>query len=164
MPSTEDLVLDRLIASLQEVRAWKDKPQLLRAEIGSLKAERDTARAGLEQVHKELKDPSLNKQGQELQARIRREITDKEAERDVLVERVAKLRVEVDRLEALCKEKRDFHDQLLDSIDSLKKRIGVGVDPTAVRLSKVPLKNKLTDWEFLAEHERARQAQQQAAS
>jgi chromosome segregation ATPase len=157
MPSADDIILDRLIASLQEVRVWKDKPRELRAEIASLKAERDTARAELEQVRKELKDPSLNKQRQELQARIRREITDREAERDLLVTRVAALRVELDRLEALCKEKLIYHDQILDSVDSLKKHIGLAVDPTQGRISKGPAKKELTGWDYVAEREKARQ-------
>jgi chromosome segregation ATPase len=162
MPSTEDLILDRLIASLQEVRAWKDKPRELRAEIASLNAERDRAKAERDQARKELRDPSLNKERQELQARIRREITDKEAERDLLVTRVAALRVELDRLEALCQEKLNFHDQILDSVDSLKKHIGLAVNPDAGRISKGPAK-ELTGWDYVAEREKARQAEQAAS-
>jgi hypothetical protein len=56
MPSTEDLVLDRIIASLQEARIWKDKPRELRAEIGSLKAERDRAKAEVDRARAELRD------------------------------------------------------------------------------------------------------------
>ena len=96
MPSTEDLVLDRIIASLQEARIWKDKPRELRAEIGSLKAERDRAKAEVDRARAELRDPSLDRQRHEQAQKIRREIKDREAERDVLTERVAKQRCQLD--------------------------------------------------------------------
>jgi hypothetical protein len=156
MSNAEDILLDRMIASLREVQNLKDKPRALKVEIAGLEATRDRARAELEQVRKELKDPSLNKQRQELQARIRREITDKEAERDLLVTRVAALRVELDRLLALCQEKLIYHDQILDSVDSLKKHIGLAIDPNAGRISKGPAK-ELTGWDYVAEREKARQ-------
>jgi hypothetical protein len=127
MSNADDILPDRLIAGLQEVRFLRDKPRALKVEIAGLEATRDAVKLELEQVRKELHDPSLNKQRQNLEMRIRREIKDKEAELEVLVTRVAAQRLELDRLQSLCKEQRDYHDQILDSIDSLKKRIGLAV-------------------------------------
>jgi hypothetical protein len=58
MTNADDILLDRLIANLQEVRVWKDKPRELKIEIASLKAECETARAELKRVRAELNDPS----------------------------------------------------------------------------------------------------------
>jgi chromosome segregation ATPase len=163
MSNTEDLVLDRIISALREVKDLKDKPRLLKAEIASLEATRDRAKAQLQQVRDELNDPNLLRQKQQAAQKIRKEITDREAERDLLVTRVAALRVEFDRLEALCQEKLNYHDQILDSVDSLKKHIGVAVDPNQGRISKGPAK-ELTGWDLVAEREKARQQAEQAAS
>jgi hypothetical protein len=162
MSDTDDILLDRLIASLREVQNLKGKPKRLKIEIAGLEATRDAVRAELEQVRKELNDPSLNKQRQELEARIRREIKDRESELSALIDRVAVQRVELDRLQSLCKEKLDYHDQILDSVDSLRKQIGVAVDPSRDRISKAPVKKEITGWDYVAERENQRQAEQRA--
>jgi chromosome segregation ATPase len=154
MPSADDILLDRMIASLREVQNLKDKPRELRAEIASLKAERDTARAELERIRKELKDPSLNKERHEQAQKIRREIEDKQRELELLTERVAKQRVQLDELQALCKQQLDHHDQLLASIDSLRKRVGLAADtrPTFNEPSGVTLTPEERTWDYIQAH------------
>ena len=161
MPNADDILLDRLIASLQEVRAWKDKPRELRAEIASLKAERDTARAGLEQVQK-VRDPTLNKQRQEAAQKIRHEIEDKKRERDLLIDRVAKQQVQLDALQALCKQQKDYHDQLLDSLDSLRKRVGLAADtrPTFSEPSGMTRSPEERTWDYIQAYAKKIEARQ----
>jgi hypothetical protein len=163
MSNTDDILIDRMIASLREVQNLKDRPKILKIEIAGLEATRDAVKAELALVRKELNDPSLNKQRQELQAKIRREIEDRKAELSALIDRVAAQRVELDRLQSLCKEKLDYHDQILDSVDSLKKHIGLAVDPNQGRISKAPVKKEMTGWDYVVEREKQRQAEQAAS-
>jgi chromosome segregation ATPase len=123
--SDADNHIEPLIKMLREVQALADQPKLLRAEIASLQAEHDKERLKLEHIRRELNDPLLNQKLQKHEARIQKQITDRKAELELLVSRTTKARMELDALLASCKEQRDYHDQIVDSIDSLKKQIGV---------------------------------------
>jgi hypothetical protein len=95
----------------------------------------------------------LNKQRQEAAQKIRREIEDKQRERNLLTERVAAQKCQLDALQALCKQELDHHDQILASIDSLRKRIGLAVDtrPTISEPSR-ELSPEERTWEYIQAH------------
>jgi chromosome segregation ATPase len=153
MPNAEDILLDRMIASLQEVRVWKDKPRELKLEISSLKAEKERAQAELKRVRSELDDPSLNAQRQEAAQKIRREIEDKQRELNALCDRVAKQKCQLDELQALCQQQKDYHDAILDSIDSLRKRVGLAVEPRPnINEPTRELTPEEQAWKYIQEH------------
>jgi chromosome segregation ATPase len=153
--NTDDLVLDRIIAALREVKDLKDRPKLLKVEIASLEAERDRARAELKRARAELNDPSLDKQRHEQAQKIRREIKDREAERDLLTERVAKQKSQLYELQSLCKQQLDYHEQLLASIDSLRKRIGLAAADTRPTFNEPSGRERTPEertWDYIQAH------------
>jgi chromosome segregation ATPase len=162
MPNTDDILIDRMIASLREVQNLKDKPRVLKIEISGLETKRDAVKRELEEVRRQLNDPKLQKQRSEQELKLLKDIKDREAQLAVLVDRVAKQRCQLDALQALCKQQLDHHDALLNSIDSLRKRVGLAADPrpTISEPSGVTLTPEERTWQYIQEHTKRIEARQ----
>jgi hypothetical protein len=69
---------------------------------------------------------------------------------------------QLDELQALCKQQLDYHEQLLASIDSLRKRVGLAADPRPT-ISEPPgreLTPEEKTWAYVQAHAKKIEARQ----